>query len=126
MEGIRGWLLVYLVGSVPVALFYAVGLAGRFFDYHMGLVAGIFLVLTAPLILVVLKSASAPGWNIASLWVGGGSIALVMLAGAISADEARLREAGPTLAAIAVFSIAWAVVWTMYLLTSERVARTFG
>ena len=65
MERIGGWLLVYLVGSVPVALFYAAGLAGRFFDYHLGPLAGIFLVLAAPLVLVFLKLASAPTWNIA-------------------------------------------------------------
>ncbi len=119
-------MLVYLVGSVPVALFYAAGLAGRFFDYHLGFLAGIFLVLTAPLVLVALKLASAPAWNIASLWVGAGSISLVVLAGALSTDEARLREVAPTLAAIAFLSIVWAVVWTTYFLTSERVARTFS
>jgi len=126
MEGIGGWLLVYLVGSVPVALSYAAGLAGRFFDYHLGFLAGIFLVLTAPLVLVALKLASAPAWNIASLWVGAGSILLVVLAGALSTDGARLREVAPTLAAIAFLSIVWAVVWTTYFLTSERVARTFS
>jgi hypothetical protein len=48
MKGIGGWLLVYLAGSVPVTLFFAAGLAGRFFDYHWGAVAGIFLVLAVP------------------------------------------------------------------------------
>ncbi len=126
MEGIGGWLLVYVVGSVPMALFYAAGLAGRFFNYHLGILAGIFLVLTAPLVLVVSKLASAPAWNIASLWVGAGSTSLVVLAGALFADEARLRDVAPTVAAIAFLSIVWALVWTMYFLTSERVTRTFG
>ncbi len=125
MEGIKGWLLVYLIGSVPMMLFYAAGLSGRFFDYHLGLVAGIFLVLAVPLVLVVLKLPSAPAWNIASLWVGAGSISLILLAGALSADEARLTEAGVIMAAIVSISIAWAVVWTMYFLSSDRVARTF-
>ncbi len=125
MEGIKGWLLVYLIGSVPLVVFYAAGLAGRFFDYHLGFVAGIFLVLAVPLVLVVLKLPSAPAWNIASLWVGGGSISLVVLIGALSADEERLREVGLIVAAIVSISIAWAVVWTMYFLTSDRVARTF-
>ena len=125
MEGINGWLLVYLIGSVPVTLFYAAGLAGWFFDYHRGLFAGIFVVLAVPLVLLVLKVPSAPAWNIASLWVGAGSISLVVLAGALSADEARLREVGVTLATIAFISIAWAVVWTVYFLTSDRVVRTF-
>ena len=125
MAGIDGWLLVYLMGSVPLALFYAAGLSGWFLDYHLGLFAGIFLVLTVPLVLVVLKLPSAPAWNIASLWVGAGLISLVVLTGALSADEARLKEVGVIVAAIVSISIAWAVVWTMYFLTSDRVARTF-
>ena len=87
--------------------------------------AGIFLVLAVPLVLLVLKLPSAPAWNIASLWVGAGSISLVLLAGALSADEARLRRAGAILAAIVSISIIWAAVWTMYFLRSDRVARTF-
>ena len=125
MESINGWLLVYLVGSVPVTLFYAAGVAGRFFDYHLGVVAGVFLVLATPLVLVVLKLASAPAWNIASLWVGAGSISLIVIAGALSADEARLRDVGLTVVAIVCLSMIWAVVWTTYFLISERVARTF-
>jgi len=39
MEGVGGWLLVYLVGSVPLTLFYAAGLAGRFSEYHLGPIA---------------------------------------------------------------------------------------
>ncbi len=117
--------MVYFIGSVPLTLFYAAGLSGRFFDYHLGLVAGIFLALAVPLVLVILKLPSAPGWNIVLLWVGAGSISLVVLAGALSADEARLREVGVTVAAIVSISIAWAVAWTMYFLTSDRVARTF-
>lgn len=125
MESINGWLLVYLIGSVPVTLFYAAGLAGRFFDYHRGAVAGIFFVLAVPLVLVVLRVPSAPAWNIASLWVGAGSISLILLVGALTADEARLRETGLTMAAIAFISIAWAAVWMMYFLNSDRVSRTF-
>lgn len=125
MDGIGGWLFVYLIGSVPVTLFYAAGVAGRFFDYHLGLFATVFLVLATPLVLVVLKVASAPAWNIASLWIGSGSISLIVIVGALSADEARLREVGMTVVAIASLSMVWAVVWTTYFLTSERVARTF-
>jgi hypothetical protein len=126
MEGIGGWLLAYLIGSVPVAVFYAAGLAGRFFDYHLGLLAGIFVVLAAPLVLVVMKLTYAPAWNIAALWVGTGSISIVVLAGALSTDDARLKEVAPVLAAIAFLSIVWAVVWTAEFLTSERVAKTFS
>ena len=57
MKGIGGWLLVYLAGSTPVTLFYAAGLAGRFFDYHRGAVAGIFLVLAVPLARIIREGA---------------------------------------------------------------------
>ncbi len=125
MAGINGWLLVYLIGSVPLALFYSAGLSGWFLDYHLGLFAGIFFVLAVLLVLVVLQVPSAPAWNIAALWVGGGLTTLRLLIGALSADEARLQEAGMILAAIVSISIAWSVVWTMYFLISERVAKTF-
>ena len=124
MEGISGWLLVYLIGSVPVTLFYAAGVAGRFFDYHVGGVAGVFLVLATPLLLVALRHASAPAWNIASLWVGAGSISLIVILGALSADGVRRGEVLMNVVAIVCFSMAWAAVWTTYFLTSERVART--
>ena len=126
MERIGGWLLVYLIGAVPVTLFNAAGLAGRFSEYHRGLIVGIFLVLATPLVLLILKLPSAPMWNIASLWVGAGSISLILLVGALQADETRLREVGATLAIIGLVSIAWATVWTIYFLTSDRVASTFG
>ena len=125
MEGIGGWLLVYLAGSVPVTLFYAAGVGGWFFDYHRGAVAGIFSLLAAPLVLVLLRVPSAPAWNIGSLWVGTGSILLILLAGALGADGARLREVAGTVAIIALASTTWATVWTMYFLRSDRVARTF-
>jgi len=125
MECIKGWLLVYLIGSVPLTLFYAAGLSGRFFNYRMGVLAGLFVVLAAPLVMVILQYSSAPAWNIASLWAGAGSISLVVLLGALSADEARFKEVDVTVMVIIAISIAWAVVWTMYFLKSERVARTF-
>ena len=126
MKGIGGWLLVYLAGSAPLTLFFAVGLAGRFFDYHRGAVAGIFLVLAVPLVLVVLRVPSAPAWNIAALWVGAGSISLILLVGALTTDEARLREVAATMVVIVFASTAWATVWTMYFLRSERVATIFS
>lgn len=125
MKGIGGWLLVYLSGSALVTLCYAAGLAGRFFDYHRGAVAGFFLVLAVPLVLVIVKVPSAPVWNIASLWVEAGSILLILSVAAFTADAARLMEVAATMVLIAIASTAWATIWTLYFLRSQRVATTF-
>ncbi len=125
MKSIGGWLLVYLGGSALVTLFYAAGLAGRFVDYHPVAVVGFFFVLAVPLVLIVLNVRSAPAWNIAALWVGAGSISLILLVAGFSTDAARLREAAATIVLIACDSIAWAAIWTMYFLRSDRVANTF-
>ena len=108
-----------------MTLFFAAGLAGRFFDYHWGAVAGIFFVLAVPLVLVVLRLPSAPAWNITSLWVGAGSISVILLVAALTEDAARLREVAATMVIIVFASIAWAGVWTTYFLESDRVAMTF-
>ena len=125
MEAIGGWLLLYLVGSIPVSLFHAAGLAGRFFDYHLGVLAGTFLLLATPLALLVSKSTSAPAWNIAALWVGAASTSLIVIHGAVHADRARLNEAAMTMVLIVLASVSWSAIWTGYFLRSERVARTF-
>ena len=126
MESINGWLLVYLIGSVPLLLFYSAGLSGWFFDYPMGLFIGIFLVLVVPLVLLVLKVPSAPTWNIAVLWVGAGLISLRVLNGVLLMERALQRSEGLTMAAIAAVALAWAMVWTRYFLVSERVAKIFA
>ena len=62
----------------------------------------------------------------ASLWVGAGFISLGVLPRALSAGEARLtKSVVVTLAVIVSIAIVWAVVWTVYFVTSDRVARTF-
>jgi hypothetical protein len=126
METINGWLLVYLIGSVPLLVVYSMGLSGWFFDYPMGLFIGIFLVLVVPLVLLVLKVPSAPTWNIAVLWVGAGLISVRVLYGVLRMERAVQRSEGLTMAAIVSVALAWAVVWTWYFLVSERVAKIFG
>jgi|TARA_Y100000310_G_scaffold212110_2_gene212922 hypothetical protein len=129
MKGINGWLLVYLIGSVPVLSFYAAALAGWFFDYPIGLFVAILVVLAVPLVLLVLKMPSAPAWNIALVWVGAGLISLRILYPVILADEAaleRILAQVTTLASFVLFAIAWAVLWTMYFRSSDRVANTFS
>jgi len=126
MESINGWLLVYLIGSVPLLAFYSAGLSGWFFDYPMGLFIGIFLVLVVPLVLLVLKVPSAPTWNIAMLWVGAGLISLRVLYGVLLMERALHGSEGLTLAAIVSVALAWAIVWTRYFLVSERAANIFA
>ena len=126
MDGIKGWLLVYLIASVPLVAFYAAGLSGWFFNYPIWLFVAIFLVLAVPLVMLVLKVPSAPVWNIAGLWIGAGLISVRVLYGVLLADPARLKSHWLTLAVIVSFALAWAIVWTWYLLVSDRVARTFA
>ena len=92
----------------------------------MGAVAVVFFILAVPLVLLVLRLPSAPTWNIASLWVGAGSISVILLVAALTADETRFREVMATMAIILFPSIAWAGIWTMYFLRSDRVAKAFA
>ena len=127
MDGIKGWLLVYLIGSVPVLALYAAGLSGWFFNYPMGLFVGILLLLAVPLVLLVLKVSSAPQWNIVGLWVGAGLISVRVLHGVLLADPARLTKSAVLIMSVIVsIAISWAVVWTRYFLISDRVAKTFA
>ena len=56
VKGIRGWSLVYIIGSIPVLLFHAAGLSGWFFDYPIALFLVIFLLLAIPLLLLLVNS----------------------------------------------------------------------
>jgi hypothetical protein len=126
METINGWLLVYLIGSVPLLLFCSAGLSGWFFDYPIGLFIAIFLALIVPLVLLVLKVPSAPTWNIALLWVGAGLISVRILYGVLLMERGLQRSEGQIMATIVSVALAWAIVWTWYFLVSERVAKTFA
>ena len=126
MGTISGWLLVYLIGSVPLVFFYSAGLSGWFFDYPVGLFIGILVVLVVPLVLLVFKVPSAPAWNTALLWIGAGLITLRMLYGLIRMKRALQRAEGLSLAAIVFVALAWALVWTRYFFVSEKIAKIFA
>ena len=123
VKAIRGWLLVYIIGSIPVLLFHAAGLSGWFFDYPLVLFLAIFILLAIPLLLLLVKSPKAPQWNIAMLWTASILITLRIVYGLLfqrvqegqpplSSEE--LLGAMPTLLGIVAFSLGWATVWTKY------------
>ena len=66
-RGVRGWLLVYLIGSIPLLMVYSIGLSGWVFDYPIGFMMVMFLVFAVPLALILLQCPSAPQWNIVAL-----------------------------------------------------------
>ena len=123
VNGIRGWSLVYIIGSIPVLLFHAAGLSGWFFDYPIALFLVIFLLLAIPLVLLLMKSPKAPQWNIAMLWTASSLITLRILYGVLfqriqegqpPLNGEELLGAMPTLLGIVAFSLGWAIVWTRY------------
>ena len=130
LEGIKGWLLVYFIGSIPLLMVYSMGLSGWFFEYPFSLMVAIFLVLAIPLLLFLLKSPKAPRWNI-TLWR---SVAVLIILRSISiflepgsegmsGDEAVSLVL--TLLPIVSIAIGWTMVWTEYLRKSVRVRNTF-
>ena len=134
VEGIRGWLLVYIIGSIPVLLFVSAGLSG-WFNYPLGLVLAIFLLLASPLVLILLKSAGAPQWNIAALWIASLLLTARIIYGVLfqrirdglpRLTSEELLEALPILLGIVIVLLGWATVWTRYFQTSVRVSNTFG
>lgn len=126
MQSLGGWLLVYLLGSVPILAFYSAGLSGWFFDYPMPLFIGVFAVLAVPLVMLVLRTPSAPTWNVTMLWVGAGLISLRVVTGILLTEKTLLRS--HWLLFIGVMSVAhiWAFVWTRYFLASKHVAKIFA
>ncbi|MFQ5530103.1 MAG: hypothetical protein ACE5FP_07095 [Gemmatimonadota bacterium] len=134
-EGIKGWLLVYLIGSVPLLMMYSMGLSGWLFEYPLVLMVGIFGVLAIPLVLIIMKSHRAPRWNIALLWI---LVAMMTLrAVSIILVEPLIFEGRPMsraelpgvlrpLSVIVGIAIAWAATWTTYFRKSLRVRNTFA
>lgn len=133
-EGIGGWIVVYVIGSIPLLMVYSMGLAGWFFEYPIGLMLAIFILLAIPLLLVLRKSPKAPRWNIAALWI---MAALMILRSTsvilfpMSSDDApplrgdELRAVAQPLGVIVAVALGWAMVWTRYFRNSARVRSTF-
>ena len=134
LEGTKGWLFVYLIGSVPLIVVYSMGLSGWFFDYPIVLMLAIFFFFAIPLLLILLKVPQAPLWNIAALWIAVVLMALRSLSVVVfplasegqpplSAEE--LPGVILTLSGIVSVSLGWAMSWTKYFNGSVRVKNTF-
>lgn len=134
-EGIGGWLLVYVIASLPPMGVYSMGLSGWFFEYPPLLIAAIFCALAVPLALILFKSPAAPRWNIRLLWI----LVVLMAARSVSvflfpmADDGEPPLSGEALwgvvailSGIVGFALAWAIVWTKYFWESARVRNTFS
>ena len=133
--GVRGWLLVYVIGSVPPTAVCSVGLSGWFLDYPLWLMAAIFLLFGIPLILVLVEHETAPKWNIAALWLMAALMALRSLnvfvlplgnEGQPALRGEELQAVILTLSGIVLFSLVWAAGWTKYFKKSKRVRNTFS
>jgi len=129
-NNIRGWIVVYLIGSIPILMIYSMALSGWFFEYPFILMVSIFLVLSLPLLLILIKYPKAPWWNIL-MWR---SVVILMTLRSISiflepnANKMALDEIinlSLTLLSIVSISVIWLIVWTKYFNNSIRVKNTF-
>ncbi len=129
-NNIRGWIIVYLIGSIPILMIYSMALSGWFFEYPFILMVSIFLVLSLPLLLILIKYPKAPWWNIL-MWR---SVVILMTLRSISiflepnANKMSLDEIinlSLTLLSIVSISVIWLIVWTKYFNNSIRVKNMF-
>ncbi len=129
-NNIRGWILVYLIGSIPILMIYSMALSGWFFEYPFILMVSIFLVLSLPLLLIIINYPKAPWWN-KLMWR---SVVILMTLRSISiflepnANKMTLDEIinlSLTLLSIVSISVIWLIVWTKYFNNSIRVKNTF-
>ncbi len=129
-NNIRGWIVVYLIGSIPILMIYSMALSGWFFEYPFILMVSIFLVLSLPLLLILIKYPKAPWWNIL-MWR---SVVILMTLRSISiflepnANKMALDEIinlSLTLLSIVSISVIWLIVWTKYFNNSIRVKNMF-
>ena len=129
-NNIRGWILVYLIGSIPILMIYSMALSGWFFEYPFILMVSIFLVLSLPLLLIIIKYPKAPWWNkfmcrsvVILMTLRSISIFLEPNANKMTLDE--IINLSLTLLSIVSISVIWLIVWTKYFNNSIRVKNTF-
>ena len=129
-KGIKGWLWLYLIGSIPILMVYSMALSGWFFEYPFILMVGIFIILASPLVLIITKSSQAPRWNI-FMWR---TVVVLMTLRSISVflepggKEMSLNEMlslSLTLLFILSISLVWTILWTNYFNKSIHVKNTF-
>ena len=130
MKGIKGWLLVYLIGSIPLLIMYSMGLSGWFFEYPFILMVIIFFVLAIPLWLIMLQSPKAPRWNISMWWIivvlmTLRSISVFLEPGGKEMNIIEMLSVALALLIIVSISLVWAIIWTKYFKKSMRVRNTF-
>ena len=111
-------------------MIYSMALSGWFFEYPFILMVSIFLVLSLPLLLIIIKYPKAPWWN-KFMWR---SVVILMTLRSISiflepnANKMTLDEIinlSLTLLSIVSISVIWLIVWTKYFNNSIRVKNTF-
>ena len=125
IKGIKGWLLVYLIGSIFLLIMYSIGLSGWFFEYPFILMVIIFFVLAIPLWLIMLKSPKAPQWNISMWWTVVVLMTLRSISVFLEPGGKEMLSVALTLLVIVSISLVWAIIWTKYFNKSRRVKNTF-
>ena len=129
-KGIKGWLWLYLIGSIPILMVYSMALSGWFFEYPFILMVGIFIILASPLVLIITKSSQAPRWNI-FMWrtvvvlMTLRSISVFLEPGGKKMNLNEMLNLSLTLLFILSISLVWTVLWTKYFNKSIRVKNTF-
>jgi hypothetical protein len=126
VHGIKGWLLVYLICSIPLLVFYTGAFAGWVLDYPLWLALPILVILAIPLVLILFKSDQAPKWNIIELWIIAILLPSRIISGALMGNLGRAIDYLIPLVSVILFPIVWAIIWTMYFQKSVRVQNTFS
>ena len=131
LVGVNGWLLVYVIGSVPLLMIYSMGLSGWFLEYPFGLMVGLFIIFASPLLLILRKFSQAPRlniimWRSVTILMTLRSISIFMDPGSESMTGGEAVSLALTLLPIVAASAVWTAVWTSYFRKSTRVGQTFS